>query len=95
MGFQDWLTPFEKYKKGARQNIFSILLFNGKRALGKNENVKYVSFLRKDTFLTWIDLNPGFGRDWNKFWTSFNNSTFIVHQFMSFGHKKIKFHAVD
>ena len=45
----------------------------------KNENVKYVSFLRKGSFLTWIDLNPGFGRDWNKFWTTFDNSIFIAH----------------
>ena len=40
----------------------------------------------KRHFLTWIDLNPGFGRQ------IFTNGTFKTLQMKAFGPKKFKFH---
>ena len=43
----------------------------------------------KRHFLTWIDLNPGFGRNWGTFLKKSINGTFIALQMMIFGHKPI------
>ena len=45
----------------------------------------------KITFLSRIDTNSGFGRDWdNTLWKKFHNSTFIALQMKVFGHKKFQ-----
>jgi hypothetical protein len=52
-----------------------------------------VFFFEKRHFLTWIDQNPGFGRD--TFWAKFIDGTFIELQLKVFGQKIIKFHTGD
>ena len=44
----------------------------------------------KRHFLTWIDLNPGFGRNWDTFLKKFTNGTFKRLQMKVFGPKKIQ-----
>jgi hypothetical protein len=44
-------------------------------------------------FLTWIDLNPGFGRNFGTFLKKFTNGTFKTLQIKVFGPKKLNFHA--
>ena len=44
----------------------------------------------KRHFLTWIDLNPGFGRNWDTILKKFTNGTFKTLQIKVFGTKKFQ-----
>ena len=41
-------------------------------------------------FLTWIDLNPGFGKNWDTILKKFTNGTFKILQMKVFGPKKFQ-----
>ena len=47
----------------------------------------------KITFLSRIDTNFGFERDWDSLWRTFINGTFIALQLKVSDYKKFKFHA--
>ena len=44
----------------------------------------------KKTFLSKIDTNSEFGRDWDTLWTKSSNGIFITLQMKVFGHKKFQ-----
>jgi hypothetical protein len=51
----------------ARQNTFKILLLNDANMIGEQKETRMkmpnMCPFEKRHFLTWIDLNPGFGRN--------------------------------
>ena len=66
-----------KCKKMAGQNTFEILLLNDANMIGEHQetSMKMTNMcpFEKRHFLTWIDLNPGFGRNCDTFLKKFTN----------------------
>ena len=78
-----------KCKRIAEQNTFEILLLNNATMIGEHWETRMkmpnMCPFEKRHCLTWIDLYPGFGRNWDIFLEKFTNGTFKTLQMKIFG----------
>ena len=75
----------------AWQNTSKILLLNDANMIGEQQETRMkmtnMCPFEKMHFLTWIDLNPRFERNWDTFLKKFTNGSFITLQMEVFGQK--------
>ena len=86
LAFENQFLPHTIQKRDG-QKTSEILLLNNRRTLAN------MCPIEKRHFLTWINLNPGFGRNWDTFLKTSANVTFKALPMKVFRHKKFKFHA--
>jgi hypothetical protein len=74
----------------AGQNAFNFFLLSDAYIKETRVKMPNMCLFEKRHFLTWIDLNPGFGRNFGTFLKKFTNGRFKTLQIKIFGPKKFK-----